>query len=70
VIVACFFCREQHLPAVQREVPPYDDLGLLFTVCVVHREELTRWRQAAEACTARLQAAAERERQAQGEAGT
>ena len=64
--VRCFFCQSEGMPSVQREVEPYGDLGVLWTICVFHREELTRSRQAAEAFTARLQATAERERLAEG----
>ncbi len=64
MIVACFFCQAQGLPSVQRELPPYSDLGRLWTICRLHREELAAWRRAAEAFTARLQAQAEGEREA------
>jgi hypothetical protein len=61
VTVHCWFCRSEGMPSAQREVAPYGDLGVLWTICRLHREELAAWRRAAEAFTARLRARAERE---------
>jgi hypothetical protein len=57
--VHCWFCRSEGMPSAQREVAPYGDVGVLWTICRLHREELAAWRRAAEALTARLQAQAE-----------
>ena len=58
MIVACCFCRSQDLPSVQRELPRFSDMRVLWTLCVLHREEVAAWRRAAEAFTARLRAPA------------
>lgn len=59
MIVVCAWCARQSLPSFLKETEPFSDTQVSHSICQLHAEELR----------ARLRRAAERERQAQGEAG-